>query len=85
MFRSGIPFDSTLFTASECDEGNSEECDSNKCNLSALFYKIHAANVDSKDIKVCFGDEKSKSSNITVQSLRGVFSKSSWLTCDSFR
>ena len=45
----------------------------------------YALTVDRKDIKVCFGDEKSKSLNIAVQCLYGVFSKSSLLTCDSFR
>ena len=41
--------------------------------------------VDSKDIEVCCGDEKSKSSDFTVQCLYDVFSKSSLPTCDSFR
>ena len=45
----------------------------------------HALTVDRKDIKVCFRDEKSKSLNIAVQCLYSVFSKSSLLTCDSFR
>ena len=45
----------------------------------------YALPVDRKDIKVGFGDKKLKSSNIIVQCLCGVFSKSSLLTCDSFR
>ena len=45
----------------------------------------YALTVDRKDIELCFGDEKSKSLNIAVQCLYGVFSKSSLLTCDSFR
>ena len=45
----------------------------------------YAFPVDRKDIKVCFGNEKSKSSNITVQCLYSVFSKSGLLTRDSFR
>ena len=50
---------------------NPEECNLNKRDLSVL-------------VKVCSGDEKSKSSDITMQCLYGVFSKSSLLTCDSF-
>ena len=42
----------------------------------------YALPVDRKDSKECFGDEKSKSSNIAVQCLYSVFSKSSLLTCD---
>ena len=45
----------------------------------------YALPVDKKDIKLCFGEEKSKSSNITVECLYSVFSKSGLLTCDSFR
>ena len=45
----------------------------------------YALPVDRKDIKVCLGDEKSKSSNITMQCLYGVFSKSNLLTSDPFR
>ena len=44
----------------------------------------YALTVDRKDIKVCFGDEKSKSLNNAVKCLYSVFSKSSSLTCDSF-
>ena len=35
--------------------------------------------------QMCLGDEKSKSSNVTVQCLCSVFSKSSLLTCASYR
>ena len=45
----------------------------------------YALPIDRKDITVCFGDEKSKSLNIAVQCLYSVFSKSSLLTCDTFR
>ena len=45
----------------------------------------YALPVDKKDIKVYCGDEKQKSSDITVQRLYGVYLKSSLPTCDSFR
>ena len=45
----------------------------------------YALPVDRKDIKVCSGDKKSKSSDITVKRLYSVFLKLSLLTCDSIR